>query len=158
ALPAISATVGGSFSSTTAPNVVSSGKAEAMGNARATPMRAAAMKYSESPVTIEHMVDPRSHSQAMGGAVTARSRAPVGHAYAASTPAHTSILRTLDRHKALPAIGRIATEVSAQATALPIARTSPNHFRVRARTLSGSGEPAAQPAARTFVRAYLCPP
>jgi hypothetical protein len=36
-----------------------------------------------------------------------------------------TILSTLERHSAWLAIGRIATDVSAQATALPIASSSP---------------------------------
>src|SRR5207302_1052159 len=106
-LPTISATVGVSPSVNTAPMVVSSGKDDAIGNARATPMRAAAMKYSESPTTIEHMVEASSHSQAIGGASTMRASAPVGQAYVANRAAHTSILSTLERHKAWPAIGRM---------------------------------------------------
>ena len=42
-----------------------------------------------------------------------------------SSPAHTSIRSRLDRHRARPTIGRIATDVSAQATALPMAKSSP---------------------------------
>ena len=84
------------------------------------------MKYSESPTTIEHNVEASSHSQMIGGASTMRERAPVGQAYAANSAAHTSILSTLDRHNAWPAIGRMAIVVKAQATALPIASNSPN--------------------------------
>ncbi len=105
--------------------VVSSGKDEAIGSARATPMRAAAMKYSESPTTIAHNVDASTQTQAAGGASTIRANAPVGQAYAPNSPAHTSILSTLDRHSAWPAIGRMAIVVNAQATALPIASNSP---------------------------------
>ena len=98
---------------------------EAIGSARATPMRAAAKKYSESPTTIEHRVDPTSNRKASGGAAASFWSAPVGQAYAPSSAAHSSIRSTLERHSARWAIGRIATDVSAQATARPIATSSP---------------------------------
>src|SRR4051812_17050203 len=78
-------------------------------------------------MTIEHVVEPSRYSQAIGAAEIARSSAPLGPAYTPSSAVHTNIRMTLERHNARPAIGRMATDVNAHATALPMAISSPTY-------------------------------